>query len=135
MDDETAVSLLDQIDDPEIREIITKSPEVREAIHQAMCYAVDSTAMNTVRGMMQDVDVADGVKKDLLLGWLDHRRKEKEVHLRLHGNGAGGEGITFNVSFATNAEVDNVKQARQVFGVDEEEKGEATDAKLGAKEE
>lgn len=124
MGEDKEIALLDQIDDEELREIIAKSPEVREAIHLAMNYAVDSTAMATVRRMMQDADVADGVKKDLLLGWLEHRRKDKELSGRLRNGGRSGEGITFNVSFATNAEVDGVKQARRVFGVDEVEDAE-----------
>jgi hypothetical protein len=114
---------LDEIEDAELRKIVGTDPGVRQAIYEAMNYAVDSTALKSIRSMMNGPDVPDGVKKDLLLGWLEHRRKDREVTARLT-SGRSAEGITFNVSFATNAEVDNVKQARQVFGVEKAEDAE-----------
>lgn len=117
MDEDKALVVLEQIEDPEIRKIVATDPEVKQAIYNAMNYAVDSTALKSIRSMMNGPDVPDGVKKDLLLGWLEHRRKDREVTHRLT-SGATGDAITFNVNFATDAEVSNVKRARQVFGVE-----------------
>lgn len=129
MAEENELALLDQIEDPELRAIIGKAPEVRQAIYEAMNYAVDSTALKSIRLMMNGPNVPDGVKKDLLLGWLEHRRKDRELTANISRGHVNADGITFNVSFATNAEVDNVKRARQVFGVDE-----AEDAEVGRDE-
>lgn len=119
-DDEREIALLDAIEDPELRKIVEKGAEVREMVAGAMSYAVDSTAMKSARQMMSSPDVPDGVKKDLILGWMEHRRKDKELRGKL-ASGNTGEGVTFNVSFATNAEVDNMKRARKAFGVDDAE--------------
>jgi hypothetical protein len=123
MDEDKALVVLEQIEDPEIRKIVATDPEVKQAIYNAMNYAVDSTALKSIRSMMNGPDVPDGVKKDLLLGWLEHRRKDREVTHRLT-SGATADGITFNVNFATDAEVSNVKRARQVFGVEAAEDAE-----------
>lgn len=117
MDEDKSLAVLDEIDDEEVREILSKSPEAREAIHAAINYAVDSTAMNVARRMLSDVNVPDGVKKDLLLGWLEHRRKDKELVARVK-SGSMSEGITFNFNVATDVEAKNVRQAREVFGVE-----------------
>ena len=113
----------DEIEDLELRKIITTRSEVREAIYQAMNYATDTTAFKTIRRMMETPDVPDGVKKDLLLGWLAHRRADRELHHKITSGRTGGE-ITFNVSFGTNEELKNVKDTRQAFGLDSAEDAE-----------
>lgn len=120
MDEEKALAILEEVDDDEIREILRRSPEAREAIHAAMNYAVDSTAFAQARKMMQDADVPEGVRKDMILGWLEHRRKDKEVMGRLK-SGNMGENIVFNVSFGTDSEVKNVQDTRRAFGLENAE--------------
>ncbi len=110
----------EEIEDPELRKIITTRAEVREAIYQAMGYATDTTAFKTIRRMMETPDTPDGVKKDLLLGWLAHRRADKELRHKI-ASGKTNDGITFNVSFGTNEELKNVRETRQAFGLDSAE--------------
>jgi len=126
MADDEKMDYLQEIEDDEVREVVRQTPELRQVVYEAMSQIVDSTAVQTARKMMTSSDVADNIKRDVIFGWLAHRRNDRELMHKISSGKSDGISFTFNVG--TNQEVDNVKQVKSAFGISEAEDAEtATD--------
>jgi hypothetical protein len=124
MDEEESVELVEQVENDEVRKVLKKPAELRQAVYEAMGEIVDSTALQTARRLMSGPDVQDSIKRDMVLGWLAHRRANKELMHKISSGDSGGISFTFNMG--TDAEVENVRRVRNAFGVS----GEAEDAEV-----
>ena len=122
----SVAQILEEVDDPQLREVLQKSPEARQAIYKSMQYVLDSSAMSAARRLMTSADVPDAIKRDMVIGWLAHRRNDREIEHRLSGGGAAGNAITFTFNM-NGQEGDNVKRVREAFGVAEAEDAVVSD--------
>lgn len=110
--------ILAEVDDPQLREVISKSANARMAIYKAMEYVLDSTAMSSAKRLMTSPDVPDTIKRDMILGWLSHRRNDRELAHRMTGSQQGNAiSFTFNMNAQ---EGNNVERARKAFGIVDE---------------
>ena len=125
MADDEEMDYLQEIDDPEVRDVVARPAELRQMVYEAMNQIVDSTAVQSARKMMTSPDVPDNIKRDVIFGWLAHRRQDRELMHKIASGKSDGISFTFNVG--TNQEVDNVRQIKSAFGVGEAEDAEVTD--------
>lgn len=118
------VQAVEEIEDDEVREYLKKPEELRRIVAQTKSALVDHTALQTARMLMSSPDTPEGVKRDMVVEWLKHRRAERELTHKIQSGQP--DGINFNFTFGTNAEVDNIRQVKSAFGVDDAEDVEGT---------
>lgn len=116
MDELERNELLEYVDNDEVRALLEKPAEVRQMIYSAMNEMVDSTALSSARKLMSSPETPDRVKADFILGWLAHRRANKELMHKIASGDSGGISLTFNVG-GTDREEANVKRVRSAFGL------------------
>ena len=116
---------VENLEDGEIKELILSNPRVKQAVYNAMSQIVDSTAMQTARHLMSSSSVADNIKRDMVIGWLAHKRQERELVHKIESGRQDGISFTFNLG--TNAEVESVRRTKQAFGISEAADAETVD--------